>query len=388
VADFDGDGRPELASAGANDYVVFDLDCTATPVGECASGRTDGVAWLQPSQDASSNVTGSSVFDFEGDGRAEAVYGDECFLRVYDGETGDVIFSQYRSSCTWYENPVVADVDGDFNSEIVIGNNFNCGDASSGVPCAGLEPGQIDPLFTGLRCSEGADCLSGNCDEGFCRCTTDEECCSGAGCDLAGFVCASPPAGTPGSGNTCRASHPTGALGLRVYRDGADRWVRSRQIWNQHAYHVTNVNEDGTVPAASEARLNWKTEGLNNFRQNVQGSPVPGATPDLTSRGIAADCAGGSITLTATVCNRGTDPVGSGIAVAFYDGDPEAGSAVLCEATTDRVLYPGECGEVECTGEAGAGLTEVWALADADGSEGECKEGNNASRLGDVMCLM
>ena len=30
--------------------------------------------WSQRSQDMSSNVTGSSVFDFEGDGRAEAVY--------------------------------------------------------------------------------------------------------------------------------------------------------------------------------------------------------------------------------------------------------------------------------------------------------------------------
>src|SRR5690606_15544222 len=139
------------------------LDCTDAPVAECASGRTDGILWFQRSQDQSSNVTGSSVFDFEGDGRAEVVYGDECFLRVYDGRSGDVIFSQSRSSCTWYENPVIADLDGDFNAEIVIGNNFNCGSASSGISCAGfgLGPRQTDPLFAGLRCAEASDCLSG-----------------------------------------------------------------------------------------------------------------------------------------------------------------------------------------------------------------------------------
>src|SRR5262249_36158933 len=172
IGDFDGDGRAELASAGANAYSVFDLDCGPSPVGTCASGTTTGVLWSQRSQDASSNVTGSSIFDFEGDGRAEAVYGDECFVRVYDGATGTVLFSQSRSSCTWYENPVVADVDGDYNAEIVIGDNYNCGSAASGIDCSGfgLDARQTDPIFPGLRCHDGTGCLSGNCHMSLCRC--------------------------------------------------------------------------------------------------------------------------------------------------------------------------------------------------------------------------
>ena len=387
VADFDGDGRPELATAGALQYVVFDLDCNGAPLGECASGRTDGIAWLRPSQDESSNVTGSSVFDFEGDGRAEAVYGDECFVRVYDGETGTVIFSQYRSSCTWYENPVVADVDGDFNAEIVIGNNFNCGDASSGIACRNLEPGAIDPLFAGIRCSDGSDCLSGACDSGFCRCTMDSECCAGDGCALAGFVCAAPPAGTPGAGNTCRASHPAGALGIRVYRDTADRWVSSRRIWNQHAYHVTNVNDDGTIPRTSAAMQNWTTEGLNNFRQNVQGTAIPGATPDATARGIAIECAGDTVSLEAMVCNRGTEPMGAGLGAGFYLGDPDMGGTLICRGFTERVLEPGACLPVSCTGTATPDGMTIVVVADDENAQGECKEGNNRASLGDVMCL-
>jgi hypothetical protein len=53
-----------------------------------------GIAWSRSTQDLSSNVTGSSIFDFEADGRSEVVYGDECFVRVYDGQSGDVLFSQ------------------------------------------------------------------------------------------------------------------------------------------------------------------------------------------------------------------------------------------------------------------------------------------------------
>ncbi len=62
ISDFDGDGRVEFASAGASAYNVFDLDCRGTPdAASCPSLRTDGISWVQQSQDFSSNRTGSSV---------------------------------------------------------------------------------------------------------------------------------------------------------------------------------------------------------------------------------------------------------------------------------------------------------------------------------------
>lgn len=385
VADFDGDGRPEFATAGASFYTVFDLDCGPMPVGTCATGSTNGVLWSQPSQDQSSNRTGSSVFDFEADGRAEVVYADECFVRVYDGRSGEVLFSQAHSSCTWYENPVVADVDGDFNAEIVIGSNYNCGSSDFGITCHGLEAGNVDPLYAGARCQRPEDCLSGRCDAGFCRCTTDAECCSGEGCDLAALRCAPPPAGTPGSGNTCRASRPRGTLGLRVYRDAADRWVSSRMLWNQHVYHVTNVEDDLRVPRTSRMRANWRTAGLNNFRQNVQGDAVPGAAPDLTVRALRLECGAEGQRLLAEVCNRGAAPVGAELVVTFVDAAD--GAAVLCRAETARVLVPGACETVSCVASMEVDGRSVTAIVDDGDDEGECREGNNRLTGGPFSCL-
>ncbi|MDQ3032958.1 MAG: hypothetical protein M3Y87_11110 [Myxococcota bacterium] len=394
IADFDGDGVPEFGSAGANAYSVFDPDCGAARGGVCASAATTGVLWSQPAQDQSSNVTGSSVFDFEGDGRAEVVYGDECFVRVYDGESGDVLFSQSRSSCTWYENPVIADLDGDFNAEIVIGDNFNCPTPgfATGRDCApfGLGPRNTDPLFPGVRCGGAEDCVSGVCDAGLCRCTADTDCCAGAGCEAAAFVCEVPPDGTAGTGNTCRASRPVGTRGIRVFGDGADRWVRSRTIWNQHAYSVTNVEENGAIPRTSAATRNWLTEGLNNFRQNVQGDAIPGAAPDLTSRGgdRICDATGGTAILRASVCNRGAEPVGGGIGVTFSRGDPAAGGTLICSAATVGDLAPGACEGVECAWSdppAGGG-TDLWIVADPAGDTRECREANNVTIARDVRC--
>ncbi|MCZ7682339.1 MAG: VCBS repeat-containing protein [Sandaracinaceae bacterium] len=254
--------------------------------------------WVRPSQDLSSSRTGSSVFDFNADGRAEVVYGDECFVRVYEGATGEVIFSQARFSSTWTENPIVADADGDGSAEMVMG-------ASS--PCSRPYCPEFDPIFAGLRCDAPEDCPSGACDAGYCRCTDD------AGCG-ATYGCTAPLDGTPGSGNVCRAFHRDCVAGVRVYRDARDRWAASRTIWNQHAYHVTNVEESGVVPRTSAVRANWADATLNNFRQNVQGSLGETPGPDLTIQSIVAVCGGPDSTdMRATICNRGVVFLDAGI---------------------------------------------------------------------------
>ncbi|MFV8754898.1 FG-GAP repeat domain-containing protein [Nannocystaceae bacterium ST9] len=53
---------------------------------------------------------------------------------------------------------------------------------------------------------------------------------------------------------------------LQVIRDVEDRWIQARRIWNQHAYYVTNVREDSTIP--TEPINNWET--LNTYRTNAQ----------------------------------------------------------------------------------------------------------------------
>ena len=109
IADVDGDGKPEIGVAGARNYTVFETD--------------GSIKWISPTRDFSSRATGSSVFDFESDGRAEILYNDELKFRIYDGESGNILFEIQNTSGTIQEYPVVADIDNDGHAEIVLASN-------------------------------------------------------------------------------------------------------------------------------------------------------------------------------------------------------------------------------------------------------------------------
>ncbi|MCP4104754.1 MAG: VCBS repeat-containing protein, partial [Desulfobacteraceae bacterium] len=222
IADFDNDGDPEIGVAGASYYVVFESDGTEK--------------WKSGTSDYSSAGTGSSVFDFEGDGRSEVVYADENQLRIYDGnpgaETGKVLFNITVGSGTGRELPVIADVDNDNNAEIVVVSN------------------------------------------------------------------------------TIGNSH--GNNGIFVFGDADDSWVNTRKIWNQYSYHITNVNDDGTIPRV-EAN-NWET--FNNYRQNQMLNPF--GCIDLTGSRVRADKSGypDSVKITARFGNGGALHIAPGAAMS------------------------------------------------------------------------
>ena len=316
IADFDNDGIPEIASANGGAYVVFEYVSDPTP--------QLTLKWETATQDLSSNATGSSVFDFQGDGAAEVVYNDECAFRVYDGTTGDVLKEINNPSATILEYPVIVDVDGDNNTEIVLtANDLNH---------------------------------------------------------------------VNGSISTCGYDSSEFRHGVFVYGDADDNWVRTRKIWNQHAYHITNVGSSGEIPAPEAA--SWVTpSGFNNYRQSNQGAGVFNA-PDLqVSLEASLTPCPAAIRLRASVTNLGSLGVAAGVPATFFVGTAPSGTFIGTVTTTGPLL-PGqfEVVEIDYPVPAGSGPLDFYVVVDGGatgieaGAESECLEDNNAASVQKIQC--
>ncbi len=305
IADFDGDGYPDVGAAGAVGYVVFSGKKLMDP--KVADNQT--TLWFKTTHDCSSAVTGSSVFDFNGDGKAEVVYSDEFHLWMYDGQTGNnLIPDTCNTTGTLWEYPVIADVDNDGQADIVVASNAYA------------------------------------------------ETCNG-----------------------------TKQSGIRIFGSQSKSWVRTRRVWNEHTYHITNINEDGTVPVNEPT--NWTTPGLNNFRQNKQpGGEFDAADAVVT---VSPKC-GGGYGLIATVRNLGQAVLPPGVAVTFYSGTPPSGTQLGTGATT-HALYPAQAEQVvlplpNAPPDVQSGKTPVYATVSVAPPTHECRTDNNTSAAVSAAC--
>lgn len=135
VADIDGDGQLEATfSSGSSLYAL------ETNFSEKWVNHDD--FW-----DSSSGITTPTVFDLDGDGINEILYRDEIDLYVIDGITGRPLNNQisgtFCSSQTFAEYPIIADVNGDGETEIILScgqaeNTFGAAPATSGTRTNGF----------------------------------------------------------------------------------------------------------------------------------------------------------------------------------------------------------------------------------------------------------
>ncbi len=270
IGDFDGDGDVELGFAGRNIYTVrnyIDNDGDANP-----NNGTWVTLWQITGLDDGSQRTGSTLFDFDGNGTVEVVYSEEEHLFIYDGATGMELYRIQSRSGTRTEYPIVADVNGDGTAEIVVTSQAVNGPGGSGT----------------------------------------------------GWI--------------------------SVYESSNQPWVPARNVWNQHGYNVTNINNDLTVPQFQQNNLNPALgQRYNNFlvQTSIGGGPdgvvtYPAADavimasldvngdPDIDFSGCPDE-----IIVTLIVDNvNGSAPLPANTPISYYDGDPSTGMPNLIQTTT------------------------------------------------------
>lgn len=186
-----------------------------------------------------SGKTSMTLFDLNSDGKIEIIYRDEIELMILDPLLGIKLDSFPVKSGTGYEFPIVADIDGDGQAEILVTGGINSRDTSY-VLC---------------------------------------------------------------------------------FESGGHPWAPARKVWNQTGYHITNVNDDLTIPRQQQNNAaffdtdscaqNTCNQPYNTFMCQAtyrdQNGCVRWPAMDMVTDIIDYTCDGDSVTLRIKIRNQSTN---------------------------------------------------------------------------------
>jgi hypothetical protein len=176
-----------------------------------------------------------------------------------------------------------------------------------------------------------------------------------------------------------------------VYGDANQSWGPVRRVWNQHAYSITNVGDDLSIPRNAEPGFTTH----NTWHAAIDTRYLSGTLKELRGEILATcdvDCARDTYYVVGRLLNRSEQPIPAGVKVSLY---------------AIRGQIPELIDTVETADEAPAGTTgqpfvfEVTAAsvqgADAlrmrvdDNGQGvglhfECDEDDNAVEIDGPFC--
>jgi hypothetical protein len=328
IANLDDDTNPEVVVAGSG--TVWVLEHTGTTKYSFSTSGLGGQG---------GPVT---IADFDNDGIADIGRAGSTAFGVYRGSDGMLLWTAPIAAVQSHSISAAAfDLDGDGTREAVLSDEWGLRifRGFDGVPLVeerlGMCTGYTMPVIADVDADGRAEIVTG----------------ANTSCNL---------------GNT--------QYGIYVYGD--DIWRDTGPIWNQHTYHITNVNDDATIPAHEP--FSWL---LDNSYRGAATASCPFSIPDLTASHLRVTTVGSATRLTVRIGNAGARTVPRSVPVAFYDGDPRAGGVLIDVALTSIYLESGffEDVSIDVTNLTTSGT--LWVAADDDGTGSskiyELNEANN-----------
>ena len=129
---------------------------------------------------------------------------------------------------------------------------------------------------------------------------------------------------------------------LFVLGPSTGRWARTRPVWNQTAYDITTVRDDGAI--VRFPRTSWQT--YNAFRaQPSHDGDHPDLTVEVTDSCVDACDAGGTIQLAVQASNLGSREAPAGATIRLYSWSEATGVKEVGAATVPTTIPAGWAAE-------------------------------------------
>ena len=255
AADLDGDGMGEVAVVGAGRLEIFEHDCSLAGSWALIGGGNGGPP---------------TIADFDGDGDPEVGVADASVYAVYEAD-GTVLWTrEILDQSSHATGSAVFDFEGDGHPEVVYADETTLWIFDGATGAVRLEDARHEsrtlhelPTVVDIDGDGQAEIL------------------------------------VPNGGS----HHGNMWWGLYVLGGVDEDWVSGGSVWNQHAYSITNVLPDLTIPASPGP--NWPAH--NNFRSGDLLSGYDGLRPEpvLLAEACDRECAKGVVVVMVAVGNGG-----------------------------------------------------------------------------------
>ena len=368
AADLDQDGDQEVVVGNA----TYDADgntlwSTAEHDGFVAIGNFDGdafgevvVSWypgmvrLQEHDGAviwtvsigGGTIGAPTVADFDGDGEAEIGVAGQNIYVVLDGD-GTTLWSKAIADGSGFTGSSVFDFEGDGKAEVVYADEQDLWVFDGATGAVKLQ----DSSHSSATCSE-----------------------------------------YPSIADVDNDGHAeivyTNSTGVTVVGDQGNSWRRARTTWNQHSYHITNVEGPaGEIPV--QQATNWLT--FNNFRSASTSGSATDAVPVIVD--VCDNECVDNLQLTLQVGNAGTAELPAGVHTSIYGLQLDNSWKLLVTLTTDAAVAPGSTSTGFVVDLAPLDFLGGKLRVVVDDDNGvdlfdECHEDNNTIEIGEGLCLV
>lgn len=322
IADLDGDGFPEIVVVSGNR--VFTLDAHMRPTGW--STTLYATRYASP----------AAIDDLDGDGLPEIVVSGATEVYAWHGD-GTPMWTSWAHDPSGAAGPAIADLDGDGLPEVIYADDMEIsvldgrtGEVRYETDHHRSPTGFETPVIADVDGDGSAEIIVAN-----------------------GIL--------------------ADGMGLEIL--GGDL-APARSVWNQHAYTLTGVRDDLSIPA--RGLPSWRS--ANRYRSSRDGPPHG------RSFGVSAEIAGvcgcaETVAIAVRVHNTGDEVVPEGIPIVVLAGD---GGSPLAIAHTPFAIAPGRSSDgivVSFPRTLLGGQAAIVAVdrdEDGYGVLTECDEGDNS----------
>lgn len=178
-------------------------------------------------------------------------------------------------------------------------------------------------------------------------------------------------------------------FGIYVLGAADDDWVSARPLWHQHAYAITNVEDDGTIGYCEPNYAPFSKEDFDSFRLQAPGAFGTLAAPNLTVAGQTCQESCGDVDVWIQVTNEGAYiSTGPDVVLALYGVDTSGGRTLVGSAKLGSFLPPATTSDAYAFRVSGwSAYAYLLAVVDdasiagiaGDGVAKECDESDNAA---------